>query len=98
MHDAAVVVAGGRVAQVGPRSAVSFEPVRDTVIDARTNALIPGFVDLHCHLFLMGGKSHVVAGHQETMVRYIARGLRNAAAWLDQGVTTTRQLGCMANL
>jgi imidazolonepropionase len=55
VHDAAVVVADGRVAWVG--RAVDA-PTADRVVDVGGRALVPGFVDSHSHLVYAGDRAH----------------------------------------
>jgi imidazolonepropionase len=52
--DAAVVVAGGRIAWVGAASAA---PDADHRLDLGGRALLPGFVDAHTHLVFAGDRS-----------------------------------------
>lgn len=98
LADAAVAVHGGRITYIGPRTGLPPATETDTNVDATSHVVIPGLIDLHCHSFLMGGPGHIVPSAHESLVAQIVRGMRNAELWLDQGVTTTRQLGCMANL
>ena len=52
VHDAALVVADGRVAAVEPAGAEA-----DERLDAAGRCLIPGFVDSHTHLIFAGDRS-----------------------------------------
>ena len=52
--DAAVVVADGHVAWVGPRSAT---PPADAQIDLAGRTVLPGFVDAHSHLVFAGDRA-----------------------------------------
>lgn len=97
LKDAGVLVRDGKFVQVGPRASLRFEPSQDQVIQAENAVLIPGLIDLHCHFFLMNGTGHVIPGYQESTLRYIARGMRNAEEWFAQGVTTVRELACKDN-
>ena len=54
VHDAALVVADGRVAWTGPASKA---PAADAVVDAAGRAVLPGFVDSHAHLVFGGERS-----------------------------------------
>lgn len=49
-----VLTQGGRIAQVGPMTALPREPEADGVVDARGGHVLPGFIDAHCHLGLYG--------------------------------------------
>jgi imidazolonepropionase len=52
--DAAVVLADGQVAWIGPSSAA---PPADRVVDAGGRAVLPGWVDSHTHLVFAGDRS-----------------------------------------
>ena len=54
VHDAAVVVADGLVAWVGPAGAA---PAADRVVEVDGHAVIPGFVDSHSHLVYAGDRA-----------------------------------------
>lgn len=54
LADAALVVADGRVAWTGPRTAA---PAADRSTDVRGAAIVPGFVDSHTHLVFAGDRS-----------------------------------------
>ena len=54
LPDAAVVVAGDRVAWVGPASA---GPAADSRFDAGGRAVLPGWVDSHSHLVFAGDRA-----------------------------------------
>ncbi|HLT11567.1 MAG TPA: imidazolonepropionase [Micromonosporaceae bacterium] len=54
MRDAAVVVADGRVAWIGPTGSA---PAADDAIDATGAAVLPGFVDSHAHLVFAGDRA-----------------------------------------
>lgn len=49
LADATVVIAGGRVSQVGPRAATPL-PAGAEVIDGRGRWLLPGLVEMHGHI------------------------------------------------
>jgi imidazolonepropionase len=54
VHDAALVVAAGRVAWTGPASRA---PVADEAVDVAGRAVLPGFVDSHSHLVFAGDRA-----------------------------------------
>ena len=54
IRDAAVVVADGLVAWVGPSSTA---PAADRVVDVGGRAVLPGFVDSHSHLVYAGDRA-----------------------------------------
>src|SRR6185503_13159725 len=54
LRDAALVVADGRIAWVGPAREA---PAADRRIDVEGAAVVPGFVDTHAHLVFAGDRS-----------------------------------------
>jgi imidazolonepropionase len=78
--DAAVVVADGRIAWVGPAARA---PAADGRIDLGGRAVVPGFVDSHAHLVFAGDRAGEFAARM-TGARYDGGGI--AAT-----VTATRQ-------
>src|SRR5689334_5316320 len=54
MSDAALVIAGGKVAWTGPAARA---PAADAVVDAAGRAVLPGFADSHAHLVFAGERS-----------------------------------------
>lgn len=53
IHHAAVVVDGDRIVAAGPLSQVQVPPEAD-VIDTSGRTLLPGLIDLHVHLIILG--------------------------------------------
>ena len=53
LHHAAVVIEGDRIVAVGRAAEVEVPPDA-TVVDTRGRVLIPGMVDLHAHLAVLG--------------------------------------------
>jgi imidazolonepropionase-like amidohydrolase len=49
VDDSVIVIAGDRIQAAGPRARVQV-PAGATVIDAKGKVLIPGLVDVHCHI------------------------------------------------
>ncbi|HEX8952388.1 MAG TPA: amidohydrolase family protein, partial [Polyangia bacterium] len=62
VHEACVIVRGGRVAFAGARSDVPRELqgdlIGDNVIDAGGRLVTPGLVDPHTHLVFAGSRAH----------------------------------------
>jgi imidazolonepropionase len=104
LHDAALVVDGGRVAWVGPEA---HAPAADAGLDVGGAAVLPGFVDSHTHLVFAGdrgaefaarmaGEPYTGGGIRTTVAATRAAGdatLRNRLARLHhealrQGTTT----------
>ncbi|HTK29928.1 MAG TPA: amidohydrolase family protein [Vicinamibacterales bacterium] len=70
-----VVITGNRIAAVGPAGTVT-RPAGAKVVDAAGKTIIPGFVDVHSHMWPPRGV------HQSQVWQYLAN--------LAYGVTTTR--------
>lgn len=70
-----IVVTGNRITAIGPRGKVPI-PSDATIIDVRGKTIIPGFVDVHSHMWPPRGV------HQTQVWQYLAN--------LAYGVTTTR--------
>jgi imidazolonepropionase-like amidohydrolase len=89
VSDAVVVVSGGRITAVGPRSRVII-PAGASQVDARGRWMIPGMIDTNVHLSLYGGQNE----RYETMVRYQPREneivLEAAQIDLRAGITSVR--------
>ena len=75
-HDAALVIADGRVAWVGDGADV---PPADEAIDAGGGTVIPGFVDSHTHLVFAGDRAAEFAARMAGR-RYEAGGIRTTVA------------------
>lgn len=71
LRDAAVVLAGGRVAWVGPAGAA---PAADTRVDLAGRAVVPGFVDSHTHLVFAGDRAEEFVA-RTTGARYDGGGI-----------------------
>jgi imidazolonepropionase len=54
LHDAALVVVGGRIAWIGPDRVA---PAADRRLDVGGRAVVPGFVDSHAHLVFAGDRA-----------------------------------------
>ncbi len=78
--DAAVVLAGGRVAWSGP---ASVAPHADDVVDVGGRAVVPGFVDSHAHLVFAGDRAEEFAARMA--------GRPYAAGGIQATVTATRE-------
>ena len=53
LHHATVLIEGDRIVEVGPSSDVSI-PSGYRVIDTRGRTMLPGLIDLHAHLMILG--------------------------------------------
>ncbi|WP_439592109.1 imidazolonepropionase [Microbacterium sp.] len=79
LHDAAVMIDGGRIAWIG---STADAPAADDVVDAGGRAVLPGFVDSHTHLVFGGDRADEFEARM-TGVPYAAGGIRRT-------VTATR--------
>src|SRR6266545_8094399 len=92
IEDAVVLIAGDRIAAVGPRSQVVVPPGTPT-IDTRGMSVLPGLADMHVHLMIVG---HGDYEHWDKTYRSRFRAeIMPAAAkqLLVSGVTFARELG-----
>src|SRR6266508_6285824 len=92
IEDAVVLIAGDRIAAVGPRSLVAVPPGVPT-IDSRGMSVLPGLADMHVHLMIVG---HGDYEHWDKTYRSRFRAeIMPAAArqLLRSGVTFARELG-----
>jgi imidazolonepropionase len=76
LTDAALVMADGLVAWIGPASQA---PGADEVVDAGGRAVLPGFVDSHAHLVFAGERGAEFAARMAG-VPYSAGGIRSTVA------------------
>lgn len=76
LHDAAVLIDGGRIAWVGSADAA---PVADAIIEAGGRAVIPGFVDSHSHLVFGGDRAAEFEARMAGQ-KYAAGGIRSTVA------------------
>lgn len=76
LHDAAVVIAGERIAWVGPAASA---PDADVRVDVAGRAVLPGFVDSHAHLMFAGDRAAEFAARMAG-TPYAAGGIRTTVA------------------
>jgi imidazolonepropionase-like amidohydrolase len=99
-RDRTVVLAGDRIAAVGP-SASTSPPAGARVIDGRGRWLIPGLIDSHVHFFQSGNPfTRPDAADFTDVVPYAEEVARNKArlpatfkVWLASGVTSVVDAG-----
>jgi imidazolonepropionase-like amidohydrolase len=53
IHHAAVLIEGNRIVQAGPAAEVKIPPDA-TIIDTRGRTMMPGMIELHAHLLVVG--------------------------------------------
>ena len=93
VHHAAVVVDGNKIVDAGPASEVSI-PKDATVIDTSGRTMMPGLIEAHAHLFILGHGDYarwfpwmMERGLLEKAMEISAKQLLNA------GVTTAINVG-----
>lgn len=95
IHRAAILIAGDRIVRVGPAAEIQIPP-EYTVVDTSGRTMMPGMIDLHAHLIILGH------GNYATWFPWIARQGPNllttvmetsARQLLESGVTSAVDLG-----
>ena len=91
IHHAAVVIEGNRITAAGPASEIEI-PADALVIDTSGKTMLPGLIDLHVHLMILGHGEYVewwpiLEGREHEMMAISAKQL------LMAGVTTAVDLG-----
>lgn len=91
VHDAAVLIEGNRIVAVGPESEMDI-PQGTRVIDTNGMTMLPGLVDLHVHLMIVGHGEYddwfpIFEQRKQEIMAISARQL------LEAGVTTAVDLG-----
>lgn len=76
VHDAAVLIEGGRIAWVG---AAADAPSADNVVDVDGRAVLPGFVDSHTHIVFGGDRADEFAARMAGQ-KYAAGGIHSTVA------------------
>lgn len=92
-----VLVENGRIARVGQQEATPL-PEGVQTIDLPGATLMPGLIDCHVHLIFDGSAEPVPHLLAESDNHALLRMTAHAAAMLNAGITTTRDLGCRSHL
>jgi imidazolonepropionase-like amidohydrolase len=90
--DAAVLIDGERIVEVGPAVSVPT-PDGAVCIDFPGKTLLPGLVDCHSHTNLPGDGTTIEQAAAETDEIHLLRSAENARIALAAGVTTMRENG-----
>ncbi len=93
LRDATVLVEGGRVIAVGTRQQIGELPADWLVLDFPGHTILPGLIDCHLHLMLVGDGRPSESIMEESNELLLMRSARNAATNLAAGITTVRDLG-----
>ena len=59
VHHAAILIEGNRIVEVGPAGQVEIPP-DTTVIDTEGMTMLPGLIDLHAHLMILGHGNYAI--------------------------------------
>jgi len=92
IHDGVVLIAGERIVAVGRRGEVTV-PAGTPVIDTAGMSVLPGLMDMHVHLMILGHSDYeywdttYMARFRDEIMPIAAKQL------LQSGVTTVRDLG-----
>jgi imidazolonepropionase-like amidohydrolase len=92
--DAAILIDGERIVEVGPAAAVPT-PEHAVTIDFPEQTLLPGLVDCHSHTNLPGDGTTIEQAAAETDEIHLLRSVENARTALATGVTTLRENGAV---
>jgi imidazolonepropionase-like amidohydrolase len=89
IEDASVLVEGNLIKMV---STEDIDAANATVIDGGGRTLMPGLMEMHAHLMLMGPSLPAMEGNT-TWEDFAIHGTRMAEMYLMQGFTTVRDAG-----
>jgi imidazolonepropionase-like amidohydrolase len=96
LHNARVVIKGERVVEAGSAAEVAI-PAGATVIDTRGQTIMPGLIDAHAHLFMLGYGDEAAwfKWLQGPGKKYSIQKVMELSAWqlLMSGVTGAIDLG-----
>ncbi|MBI3966130.1 MAG: amidohydrolase family protein [Chloroflexi bacterium] len=95
--DAALLVEGERIAQVGPAASIRLPEGRVEQVDLGGQTLIPGLIDCHVH-FTYSLHPSLAAIDREDLELTTLKAARNAETLLQAGYTSVREVGCRGNL
>jgi len=91
IHNAAILIEGDRIVAVGPAYSIEI-PAGTEIVDTRGMTMLPGLIDLHVHLMILGHGEYrdwfpIFTNRMEEMMAISAKQL------LMAGVTTALDLG-----
>jgi len=91
LANAALVIRGDRILDVGPADRVRIPAKVDRTIDARGLYMLPGLVDLHMHFRQQRGDDFSM--FRDSDAAAAIRGIEKLGLYLDGGITAVRDLG-----
>ena len=92
LTDAAVLIDGERIVEVGPAAAVPTPEVA-ACLDFPESTLLPGLVDCHSHTTLPGDGTTIEQAAIESDEIHLLQAAANVRTALEAGVTTLRENG-----
>lgn len=92
-----LIVEDGRIVRIGEQGVTSV-PDGVESIDLPGTTLLPGLIDCHIHLIFDGSAEPVPHLLVESDNHALVRMTAHAAAMLQAGITTARDLGCRSHL
>jgi imidazolonepropionase-like amidohydrolase len=98
IEDAAIVVEGERIREMGPVNTVGPPPDSADVLDAHGSFIVPGLMDMHTHLCIPstswdpGSDDPPVTDASISLTSMYA--VQNARNFILKGITTVRDVGC----
>ena len=96
LHNATVVIRGDRVVAVGPASEIAI-PAGANVIDTSGQTMMPGLIDAHAHLFMVGfgDEAGWFKWLKTSGSKYSIEKVMELSAWqmLMSGITSAIDLG-----
>lgn len=93
-RDHALLVSGGTIWRVAPLG--EFTGYDGRVCDVPGSTILPGLIDCHVHLVLSGA-ADVQAGLRASLAEQLVAMRGSAAATLEGGITTVRDLGAFSD-
>lgn len=95
LHHAAIVIEGNRIVAVGPATEVRI-PADATIIDTSGRTMMPGLIEAHAHLDILGHGNYDRWYPWRTQNGYNERAMEiSAKQLLDAGVTSAIDLGAL---
>jgi len=96
IHHAAILVEGDKIVRVGPAAGLTIPP-EYTVVDTSGRTMMPGMIELHAHLVILGHGNYAIwfpwvdaHGGSTTLTRVMET---SAKQLLDAGITSAVDLG-----
>ena len=88
--DQIVLWEGNRIVHAGPAKGASLG---EFSVAAKGGTVLPGLIDAHVHISVEPSMTGISDVADESLARSAMRAANNAAALLDAGITSARDLG-----